>query len=269
MPPDTNMVFVVILHLSPDFESTLAKTIQHSTKMKVLTAVDRVKVEANCVYVIPRGKHLTAVNGHLRLNDFESERGRRVAVDLFFRSLADTHGPHAAAVVLSGVDGDGAVGIKRIKERGGLTIAQDPNEAGHGGMPRAAIDTGMVDWVLNVSEMPRRVLSYFSQEKALKLPPEDGPQPAKTTSPTRSRPAAERGSFDVLVSDLGLPDGSGYEVMAHVREARRIPGIAMSGYGMDEDVRRSHEAGFTEHLVKPIEITQLVAAIDRVAENRG
>jgi CheY-like chemotaxis protein len=73
----------------------------------------------------------------------------------------------------------------------------------------------------------------------------------------------------VLVSDIGLPDGDGYEVMGKVRETHSIPGIAMSGYGMDDDVRRSREAGFTEHLVKPIEITQLVAAIDRVAENRG
>jgi PAS domain S-box-containing protein len=81
--------------------------------------------------------------------------------------------------------------------------------------------------------------------------------------------ATDRESFDVLVSDIGLPDGDGYEVMGKVRETHSIPGIAMSGYGMDDDVRRSREAGFTEHLVKPIEITQLVAAIDRVAENRG
>ncbi len=80
---------------------------------------------------------------------------------------------------------------------------------------------------------------------------------------------AEREPFDLLVSDLGLPDGSGFDIMRAVRERRMVPGIAMSGYGMAEDIRRSNEAGFTEHLVKPINMPQLLAAIRRVTENRG
>ena len=78
--------------------------------------------------------------------------------------------------------------------------------------------------------------------------------------------AAERESFDLIVSDLGLPDGDGYEIMRAVRARQIIPGIAMSGYGMDDDIRRSAEAGFTEHLVKPISVPQLIAAIRRVTE---
>src|SRR5437667_399221 len=88
-----------------------------------------IPIERNTVYVIPPRHGLKVVAGRLELNGPPSERGRHVAVDLFFRTLADTHGPRAAAVVLSGADGDGAIGIKRIKERGGLTIAQDPDEA--------------------------------------------------------------------------------------------------------------------------------------------
>lgn len=114
----------------------------------------------------------------------EAEKGKRVAVDLFFRSLAEAYGPHAAAIVLSGADGDGALGIKRIKERGGLTIAQDPEEAEHQGMPRAAIATGMVDWVLRVAEMPQRLVEYHANEQRLRLPPEDGPQPAQAPKTT-------------------------------------------------------------------------------------
>ena len=80
---------------------------------------------------------------------------------------------------------------------------------------------------------------------------------------------AEAETFDVLVSDLGLPDGSGYDVIRRVRAHQIVPGIAMSGYGMDNDVRRTREAGFTEHLVKPIDVPQLIAAIRRAAQDRG
>jgi CheY-like chemotaxis protein len=71
---------------------------------------------------------------------------------------------------------------------------------------------------------------------------------------------AEAENFDVLVSDLGLPDGNGYDVIRRIRAHQIVPAIAMSGYGMDEDVRRTREAGFTEHLVKPIDVPQLIAA---------
>ncbi|MGB8167408.1 MAG: PAS domain-containing protein, partial [Chthoniobacteraceae bacterium] len=80
---------------------------------------------------------------------------------------------------------------------------------------------------------------------------------------------AERETFDLLISDLGLPDGNGYEIMRHIRAKRGVPGIAMSGYGMEEDVRRSREAGFVEHLVKPINGPQLIAAIQRATEGRS
>ena len=119
MPPDTGMGFVVILHLSPEHESTLAMLLGNFTTMTVVQVTESVKIEPNCVYVIPPGKQLSMDDGHLRVLDLERDRGRRVVVDLLLRTLADTHGPRAMAVILSGADGDGAIGIKRIKERGG------------------------------------------------------------------------------------------------------------------------------------------------------
>ena len=175
----TGSAYVVVLHLAPSHVSMLPELLQRHTAMPVHVAKDSVKMEANNVYVIPPAMHLTATDGHLRLTDMLAERGQRITVDLFFRSLADTHGPHATAVVLSGADGDGAIGLKRIKERGGLTIAQDPHEAEHSSMPSSAIETGMVDWVLPVSEMPRRIEAYLASATRLRLPPEDGPQPAR------------------------------------------------------------------------------------------
>ena len=172
MPGDSGFAFVVVLHLSAACESHLAGVLQKRTPMPVIQVSDPIKVEANCVYVIPPGKHLLAAKGQLVLNELSQEYGKRTAVDIFFRSLADTHGGRSIAIVLSGVDGDGAIGIKRIKEKGGITVAQEPREAQYKGMPRSAIDTGMVDWVLPVAEMPRRLLEYQRTQERVRLPKE-------------------------------------------------------------------------------------------------
>jgi len=148
LPADSGLAFVVVVHLPPDRESHLAALLQGATPMPVVQVREAVRVEPNRVYVIPPAKQLSMADGQLRLSTLEAERGRRAAVDLFFRTLADSHGPQGTAIVLSGADHDGASGLKRVKERGGLTLAQEPSEAEHDGMPRAAIATGMVDWVL-------------------------------------------------------------------------------------------------------------------------
>jgi len=181
-----------------------------------------VEVQPNAVYVIPPRKAIRTVNGHLSLaDDTLSPRGRHVAVDLFFRTLADAYGPQAAAVVLSGADGDGAIGIKRIKERGGLTVAQDPQDAEQAGMPRSAIASGMVDWVLPVEEIAQRLLAYFGLAKSLKLPPEDGPHPAQPPRPAAgSEEAALRDVLAFLRTRTGR-DFSYYKRATVVRASRR------------------------------------------------
>jgi two-component system, chemotaxis family, CheB/CheR fusion protein len=194
VPEHPGMAFVVVLHLAPDFESTLPQVLQRATKMPVRQAAESQVVEADTVYVIPPGKGIATIDGRLVLRDpMPLQAGRHVAVDLFLRTLADTHGPHAAAIILSGADSDGAIGIKRVKERGGLTISQDPDEAEHSSMPRTAIDTGMVDWVLPVAEMPARLTQYFGIEKQLQLPPEE---------PPRSQEAAAHEGSEALLRDV-------------------------------------------------------------------
>ncbi len=234
MPSESGMVFVVVLHLSPDYESSLPEMIQRWTKMKVLKVVDGVKAAPNTVYVIPPGKQLSATNGHLSLADLDRDHGRRLAVDLFFRTLADTHGAHAAAVVLSGADSDGTLGIRRIKERGGLTIAQDPDEAEHNGMPRAAIATGMVDWVLRASEMPRRIVDYIAREKQLNLPPEEGPQPATARRPAPSEPEAAFREILVFLRTRTGRDFSYYKratILRRISRRMQVNGVLdMTGY---------------------------------------
>ena len=223
MPEASGMAFVVVLHLSPEHQSLLSEILQRSTKMPVRQANDGEQVVVNHVYVIPPAKHLTMTNSHLRLTELPRQPGRRMTVDLFFRSLADTHGPHSVAIVLSGGDGDGAVGIKRVKERGGLTIAQDPEGAEHAGMPRAAIATNMVDWVLKVDEMPRQLVAYQERERRLDVPPEDGPNPAAPPTPSASdNEAALREVLTLLRARTGR-DFSRYKRATIVRRiARRM-----------------------------------------------
>ena len=218
MPPDSGMVFVVVLHLSPHHASAAAEMIGRWTRMPVAQATDGVRVQANHVYVIPPAKHLTAIDGHLKLTDIDHEKGRRVAVDLFFRSLADTHGPHAAAIVLSGADGDGMIGVRRIKERGGLTIAQDPDEAEHPSMPRTSIDSGMVDWVLRAADMPRRLLDYVALEQRLKLPPEEGPPP----SSPRGAPTEREAAYREVLAFLRMRTGRDFSYYKRATILRRI-----------------------------------------------
>ncbi|MBX2998884.1 MAG: PAS domain-containing protein [Caldilineaceae bacterium] len=158
IPDDTGMVYVVIVHLSPDHESMLADLLQPQTRMPVTQVTQRVQMQPDHVYIIPPGKRLVARDGHLDLADFSEPRGQRMPIDLFFRTLAEEHGD-GAAIILSGTGSDGAVGIKAIKEGGGLLLVQDPDEAEYDGMPRSAIATGLVDIVATAGQLARELSS--------------------------------------------------------------------------------------------------------------
>ncbi|WP_083745777.1 CheR family methyltransferase [Variovorax sp. KK3] len=229
VPPEPGIAFVVVLHLSAEHESTLPELLQRCTTMPVMQVQDTLRIEPNKVYVIPPRKSLRAVDGHLQLGDLQFERGRHVAVNLFFRTLADTHGPHSTAIVLSGADGDGAIGIKRIKERGGLTVAQDPDEAQHSGMPRSAIATGMVDWVLPVAEIAGKLLDYYRLENELRLPPEEVPLPEQASRSSKADEAALR---DVLTF-LRTRTGRDFSYYKRATVLRRV-GRRMQVNGIDD-----------------------------------
>ncbi|WP_157271366.1 CheR family methyltransferase [Azohydromonas aeria] len=170
MPADCGMAFVVVLHLSPRHASNLAGVLQAVTGMAVSAPEEAVPIERNKVYVVTPSKMLAMNDSYLSVNTLERARGRQVTIDLFFRTLAVVHRERAFAVVLSGTGADGAVGITRIKEEGGVTLAQQPQEAEFDGMPRAAIATGTVDWVLPAAEMPGKLLAIWENARAMQLP---------------------------------------------------------------------------------------------------
>ncbi len=167
LPADTGLTFVVVVHLSPEHESMLAQLLQPQTKMPVSQVSQRVKMEPNQVYIIPPAKRLFVTDSHLDIADFDEPQGQRLPIDTFFRTLADQHGD-GAAVILTGTGSDGAVGIKAIKERGGLLLVQDPDQAEFDGMPRSAIATGLVDVIAPIQELANSLIR-FARNKSITL----------------------------------------------------------------------------------------------------
>ena len=171
MPAAHEMAFVVILHLSPKHRSSAASILQRTTRMPVVQVTSRVQIEPGHVYVIAPNVHLTMMDGLLIVEDLQRPRGQHVAIDLFFRTLAQVHRERSIAIVLSGTGSDGAVGLSRVKEQGGVTIVQSPDDAEHEGMPLAAIRTGAVDFVMPVVEMPQKLIDLWDNAKRIQLPP--------------------------------------------------------------------------------------------------
>jgi two-component system, chemotaxis family, CheB/CheR fusion protein len=166
---DSGMAYVVILHLSPQHESTLPELLQNCTILPVTQVTEPVKVQPNHVYVISPQKYLMMSDGMIRPTEPERTHGHPTSIDLFFRTLADAYGKDAVAIVLSGVGADGTIGLGRIKEQGGFAIVQDPAEAEYDNMPRSAIDAGLVDLVMPVAEMPAKLVALRETARRLQI----------------------------------------------------------------------------------------------------
>src|SRR5436190_12765396 len=171
VPATSGMAYVVILHLSPDHDSQLAEVLQNEASIPVTQVTEHVRVEPNHVYVIPPNKNLAMKNGHLEISKMTSTAVRRAPVDIFFRTLAESHRERAVSVVLSGTGANGSMGIKRIKERGGCCIVQDPREAQYTDMPNHSLATGLVDYILPAAEIPERIMAYRDQLNLLPVTP--------------------------------------------------------------------------------------------------
>ncbi len=166
LPKKTGLAFVVVTHLHPDHESHLAELIQTRTPMPVQQVTSRTDIVPNHVYVIPPNHNIQVTDSHLDVSRFNEPHGHRTPVDDFFRSLAREHN-NPVAIILSGSGTDGAVGIKAVKEAGGLLMVQDPREAEYDGMPSAAVATGVVDAVLPVRELAQKLLDFVRSKPRL------------------------------------------------------------------------------------------------------
>lgn len=160
MPPDADMAFVLVQHLDPTHESILVDLIRRYTRMEVFQVQDGLKIRPNCIYVIPPNRDMAILHGALHLMEPSARRGLRLPIDFFFRSLSEDQGERAIGIVLSGTGSDGTLGLKAIKGEGGMAMAQDPLSAKYDGMPRSAISTGVMDFILTPEAMPEQLISY-------------------------------------------------------------------------------------------------------------
>lgn len=160
MPEDTGMVFIVIQHLSPDYKSLMNELLARHTRMPIEIAQDGVEAQPNTIYLIPPRKNLLIFHGKFYLEEQKS-RGLNLPIDIFFRSLAADKNKYAIGIILSGTGSDGTMGIRAIKEAGGMVMVQDDQSAKFDGMPRSSISTGLVDYILPPEKMPEELLNYI------------------------------------------------------------------------------------------------------------
>lgn len=178
LPDSDQLSYVIAQHLSPNHPSLLMELLTPSTTLKVREAKTRQVPEPGCIYVTPPNQDVEMINGVLRLITPQASVGPKPSVDRFFKSLAESQGDNTVGIILSGTGSDGANGIRSIKAAGGVTIVQDPQSAKYDGMPRAAVQTGCVDLILESEKIGGALEAIAlspaaNQENLLPAPPSD------------------------------------------------------------------------------------------------
>jgi two-component system CheB/CheR fusion protein len=159
-----DIAFVLIQHLDPDHKSILCEIIQRYTSMKVFEVEDGMRIEPHCVYIIPPKYDIAIFNDTLKLVTPLEARGHRLPIDFFFTSLAEAKKEDAIGIIFSGTGHDGTEGIRAIKEQGGLVIVQDLATAEFDGMPKSALESGLVDYELAPDEIFPYLVAHMAHQ---------------------------------------------------------------------------------------------------------
>lgn len=218
LPDRPGLAIVVVTHLPPDRESRLHEILARYTTLPVRVAADGQHVEADHVYVLPADALLGIEQGRLRITKPTAGRRERKPIDIFFSALAADQGEHAAGVVLSGGDGDGTLGVKAIKERGGLTLAQVADGYGpdYPDMPESAIASGLVDLALPADAMGARLVEFVHGLRVL-----DGLTAAPGPAEDAHAFEAARGEVCTILRNQVGHDFAGYKPKTFLRRVQR------------------------------------------------
>jgi two-component system CheB/CheR fusion protein len=215
LPPNSGLSFIILQHLSPSPRSLSAELFSRHTTMRVSAAEEGVRLEANCVYTTPADKDIRVRGGRIRLSRPAEGRGHRLPVDQLFRSLGQDLRERAVGIVLSGTGSDGSLGLKEIIAYGGIVLVQAPETAQFDGMPRSALATGLVSYVLPIPKMARILVNYANH--------------AYVRAPNRLR-SRSRGSNPILkilrLLEIGHGQSfSGYKQAMLLRRIERRMGL--------------------------------------------
>lgn len=218
MPAEPGAALVVVTHLGPERESLLHEIMARYTALPVQVAADGVQVEINNVYVLPSNAVLGIENGRLRVHAQDTGRRERKPIDIFFSELAHDQGEVAVGIVLSGGDSDGTLGVKAIKERGGLTMAQIADGFGpqHPSMPESAIATGLIDFAIPVEQMGAKLAEFARSSYVL----DDIAFKARNAAEQQQLDDARKEIYSILRGQLGH-DFSGYKTNTFMRRVQR------------------------------------------------
>ena len=226
MSADHPIAFVVVLHLSPDYKSLMVELLSKRAKMSVHQVADGLLVEPNNIYIIPPNKNITIFHQKLYLSDRDSEH-IHLPIDIFLESLAKNNGEKAIAIILSGTGSDGTRGVRAVKEKGGMVMVQQPNSAKFDGMPRSAIATKLVDYILPAEQMGPELIRYLQHPLHKQLP--------NTIEESDSLGKI----YNLLHSQLGV-DFTDYKQSTMVRRIERRISVNQLA-SVDEYVRYLHQ----------------------------
>jgi two-component system CheB/CheR fusion protein len=215
IPANCGMAFVVVTHLNPSRESHLPEVVSRYTALPVRIAEDNMKIEVDGVYVMPPARRMTIQNGTLRLVATEDGKRDHKPIDLFLASLAEDQGTSAVGVIMSGGDGDGALGVKVINERGGLTFAQTSDGQGplNPQMPESAMATGIIDFALPASQIGTRLLRIARDR--------DAPEQALLRAEQDDQARKDMHRVAALIRERTGHDLSGYKPKTFLRRLLR------------------------------------------------
>ncbi len=156
---------MIVQHLDPNHKSLMAILLQRESKIKVKEAENGEPIKAGTAYIAPPNKHMLATQGHIELTMTAFVHFSRPSIDLLLESVAASYDGSSIGVILTGTGTDGSIGIKAIKELGGLTIAQDKQTSEQFGMPDSAIKTGNVDMILPIQEIGPAIIKLVMDSR--------------------------------------------------------------------------------------------------------
>jgi two-component system, chemotaxis family, protein-glutamate methylesterase/glutaminase len=170
LPPGMGAAIVVVNHIR-ETPATLHDILPRSTKLPVDLITEGLPIQPNHVFIVPANRDLHLLDGMFRLRPMSKPKGWPDVITVFLRSLAQNWGGKLVAVIVSGLDADGAEALREIKEAGGITMAQAPDTAEWSDMPASAIKTGYIDHILPIEDIARKIAQIANEFPGMRLVP--------------------------------------------------------------------------------------------------